>query len=234
MKSKNVQNIILSERENGEGPSKIFRDLNGAVDLSTITSWRQRSLKRAPLIYEHRSAVCASLESGKIHRKLRTGWSERNLSPLENLPSDRQLEKTAFVVFSSLIWSWNLTRRWSNYLLRMITKLIGCSFRIGFGTIFSKRIPYVSSSQTRKCLISTESTVFRMTYLDCKSSWSQCQRWQDARTQVFPEVYGSARCVLEGCLNPGLFLKKSFLDHYCYIAEVLLIAFRIWKRSLRR
>ena len=41
MKSKDVQNIVLSKRKNGEGPSKIFRDLNGAVALSTIKRWCQ-------------------------------------------------------------------------------------------------------------------------------------------------------------------------------------------------
>ena len=40
MKSKDVQNIVLSKCQNGEKPKKIFRDLNGAVSYRTIRRWR--------------------------------------------------------------------------------------------------------------------------------------------------------------------------------------------------
>jgi AraC-like DNA-binding protein len=39
MKSKDVQEIVLSKYENGENPAKIFRDLNGAVSHITIKRW---------------------------------------------------------------------------------------------------------------------------------------------------------------------------------------------------
>lgn len=41
MKIKDVQNIVLSKRKNREGRSKIFRELNAAVGLSTIKRWCQ-------------------------------------------------------------------------------------------------------------------------------------------------------------------------------------------------
>ncbi len=39
VKSKDIQKIIFSKYEKGEGPTKIFRDLNGAVGLRTVKRW---------------------------------------------------------------------------------------------------------------------------------------------------------------------------------------------------
>ena len=39
MKSKDTQKIVSSKYEKGEGPTKIFRDLNGAMGLRTLKRW---------------------------------------------------------------------------------------------------------------------------------------------------------------------------------------------------
>ncbi|CAF1656820.1 unnamed protein product [Rotaria magnacalcarata] len=39
MKSKDLQKLVLSKYENGDGQTKIFRDLNGAISLQTIERW---------------------------------------------------------------------------------------------------------------------------------------------------------------------------------------------------
>ncbi|CAF4679155.1 unnamed protein product [Rotaria socialis] len=39
MKSQDLQKLVLSKYENGDGPTKIFRDLNGAISLQTIERW---------------------------------------------------------------------------------------------------------------------------------------------------------------------------------------------------
>ena len=39
MKSKDLQNIVISKRQNGDGPTKIFRDLSGALCLKTVKRW---------------------------------------------------------------------------------------------------------------------------------------------------------------------------------------------------
>ena len=36
MKSKDLQNIVISKRQNGDGPIKIFRDLSGGLCLKTV------------------------------------------------------------------------------------------------------------------------------------------------------------------------------------------------------
>ena len=42
MKSKDLQKLILSKYDNGDGTTKIFRDLNSAISLSTIERWCRR------------------------------------------------------------------------------------------------------------------------------------------------------------------------------------------------
>jgi transposase len=39
MKSKDVRNIVLSKHQNGDGSTKIFRDLNGSISLKTVKRW---------------------------------------------------------------------------------------------------------------------------------------------------------------------------------------------------
>ncbi|CAM2725078.1 unnamed protein product [Rotaria socialis] len=39
MKSKDIQKVVKTKYENGDGPTKIFRDLAGAVSLLTIKLW---------------------------------------------------------------------------------------------------------------------------------------------------------------------------------------------------
>ena len=42
MKSKDLQTAVKNKYENGDGPTKIYRDLGGVVSLTTIKSWIQR------------------------------------------------------------------------------------------------------------------------------------------------------------------------------------------------
>ena len=39
MKSKDIQKLVSSKYEKGEGPTKIFHDLNGVVGLRTLKRW---------------------------------------------------------------------------------------------------------------------------------------------------------------------------------------------------
>ena len=41
MKSKDLQNIVLSRYQNGDAPTKICRDLNGSISLVTVKRWCQ-------------------------------------------------------------------------------------------------------------------------------------------------------------------------------------------------
>ena len=45
MKSKDLQKLVLSKYDNGDGTTKIFRNLNGAISLSTIEPWYRTILE---------------------------------------------------------------------------------------------------------------------------------------------------------------------------------------------
>ena len=42
MKSKDLQKLVRSKHDNGDGMTKIFRHLNGASSFSTIERWCRR------------------------------------------------------------------------------------------------------------------------------------------------------------------------------------------------
>ena len=41
MKSRDLQKVVLSKYQNGDTPTKIYRDLNGGIGLRTIKRWCQ-------------------------------------------------------------------------------------------------------------------------------------------------------------------------------------------------
>ena len=41
MKSKDLQNIVLSKYNSGDHPREIFRDLNGGLAWRTVQRWRK-------------------------------------------------------------------------------------------------------------------------------------------------------------------------------------------------
>ena len=41
MKSKDLQKLVLSKYQNGDGPSKIFADIKGVIGFRTINRWCQ-------------------------------------------------------------------------------------------------------------------------------------------------------------------------------------------------
>jgi transposase len=55
MKGEEVRNIVLSKLQKGEGPTKIFRDLNGQVSSRTIKRW-SKSLRDDGALTMHYSS----------------------------------------------------------------------------------------------------------------------------------------------------------------------------------
>ena len=68
MKSKDLQNVVLSEYQNGDTPTKIYHDLSGAIDLRTIKQWRQM-IRRTGTINLSSPPVCPRLVRTKAKIK---------------------------------------------------------------------------------------------------------------------------------------------------------------------
>ena len=63
MKRKDLQKVVFSKRNSGEGPAQIFRDLSGVVSLSTIKRWCK--------MISDTGAISLSKSSGRL-RTVRT------------------------------------------------------------------------------------------------------------------------------------------------------------------
>ena len=89
MESKDFQNLVLAKYQNGDGPTKIFRDLNSSVSLRTTERWckavretgsinlssppgRQRTIRTKGTIekIKHRLERRKPVSSRKIARQL--------------------------------------------------------------------------------------------------------------------------------------------------------------------
>ena len=53
MKSKDLQQVVKNKLENGDGPTKIYRDLAGVVSLTTIKSWIQMLNRTGSISLSH-------------------------------------------------------------------------------------------------------------------------------------------------------------------------------------
>ena len=86
MKSKHLQNIVISKRQNGDGPTKIFRDLSGGLCLKTVKRWC-KMIDQTGTVSTSRSPGCpriirTSATIDKVKNRLKGGGrvSARKLS----------------------------------------------------------------------------------------------------------------------------------------------------------
>ena len=86
MKSKDLQNIVLSKYQNGDAPTKICRDLNGGISLVTVKRWCQMICRTGSIelsgIHGGSRIVRTKENILKVKNRLRrkTGVSARTLS----------------------------------------------------------------------------------------------------------------------------------------------------------
>ena len=86
MKSKDLQNIVLSKYQNGDAPTKICRDLNGGISLVTVKRWcrmiRRTGSTELSGTHGGRRIVRTKENILKVKNRLRrkTGVSTRKLS----------------------------------------------------------------------------------------------------------------------------------------------------------
>ena len=86
MKSKDLKNIVISKRQNDDGPTKIFRDLSGGLCLKTVKRWC-KMVDQTGTISSSRSPGCpriirTSATIDKVKNRLKGGGrvSARKLS----------------------------------------------------------------------------------------------------------------------------------------------------------
>ena len=96
MKSKDLQNLVLSKYSNGDGTTKIFRHLNGATGLSTI-EWCCRGIREVSTIDLVNPRGC----SRTIRTKAAIQQIKRQLNRRKSL-SSRKLARQLVISRSSV------------------------------------------------------------------------------------------------------------------------------------
>ncbi len=71
MKSKDLQKIVLSKYKNGDGPTKIFRDLNGGLCLETINRWCKMSRETGFIELAHRTGCLRIIRTPSVIQKVK-------------------------------------------------------------------------------------------------------------------------------------------------------------------
>ena len=110
MKSKDLQQLAFSKRENGDGPAKIFRDLNGLVSQRTIKRWCR--------MISETSSISLPTSSGRL-RTVRT--------------------KGACVAYSEMIWTFDPIRKPCSRTWLTIKTQNGFSSQTEYGDILERR-----------------------------------------------------------------------------------------------
>ena len=72
MKSKNVQKIVFSKYEKGDGTTKIFQELNGTISLSTIERWCRRIRKSGCINLSKPSGRSRIIRTKRTTEKVKT------------------------------------------------------------------------------------------------------------------------------------------------------------------
>ena len=80
MKSRDLQNIVISKRQNGDGPTKGFRDLSGGLCLKTVKRWC-KMIDQTGTVSSSRSPGCpriirTSTTIEKVKNRLKGGGTE--------------------------------------------------------------------------------------------------------------------------------------------------------------
>ena len=138
MKSKDLQNIVLSKYQNGDASTKICRDLNGGISLVAVKRWCQmiRRTGSIELSGTHGGPRIVRTKENilKVKNRLRrkTGVTARKLSMELGISttSVRRIFKVALELKPVIESSLSDDQR-SN----------GKNLRIGFETIFEKKNP---------------------------------------------------------------------------------------------
>ena len=82
MKSEDLQKLVLSKYDNGDGTTKIFRHLNGAISHSTIERWCRRIREVGTIDFVNSCGCSRTIRTKAAIQKIKRRLNRRKpLSP---------------------------------------------------------------------------------------------------------------------------------------------------------
>jgi transposase len=95
MKSKDLQKLVLSKYENGDGPTKIFRDLNGAISLATIERWCKSIRESGSIDLSRSSGRSRTIRTKATIQKVKRRLNRQKGVSTRKLASDLGISRTS-------------------------------------------------------------------------------------------------------------------------------------------
>lgn len=94
MKSVELQKIVISKSQNGDGPTKIYKDLNGAVGLRTIERWCKLISESGTIELSTSSGRRRSVRTKKVVQKVKTRLKRKNGVTTRKLAQELGISRT--------------------------------------------------------------------------------------------------------------------------------------------
>ena len=95
MKNKDLQNIVISKRQNGDGPAKIFRDLSGGLCLKTVKRWCKMIDQTGTVSTSHSPACPRIIRTSATIDKVRNRLKGRGRVSARKLSKELKLSCTS-------------------------------------------------------------------------------------------------------------------------------------------
>ena len=95
IKSKDFQKLVLSKYENGDGPTKIFRDLNGAISLPAIERWCKSIRDTSSINLSWSSGRPRTIRTKAAIRKIKKRRERGKSVPSRKLARDLSISRTS-------------------------------------------------------------------------------------------------------------------------------------------
>jgi transposase len=226
MKSNDVQNIVLSKRKNGDGPKKIFEDLNGAASLPTIKRWCKMLLETGAIQLIHSPGRPRTARSKKNINKIKARLKGKKPVTLRQLAQELDISHESVRQALKSDLRLKAYKKTTEPLLTNLQKIKRKKFCYWVHNNFKKE-------DTLRILFSDE----KLFDLDGVYSSQNDRVWAASRTEAdekggkkqkrkFPQkVMVWLGACSEG-LTPLIILDNGTVYHERYIKEVLPVALK--------
>ena len=93
MKSKDLQNIVFPKYQNGDGPTKIFRDLSGGLCLKTVKRWCKMIDETGSINVSSPPGGSRTIRTAAAIRKVKNKMKKKKRITVRDLSNDLNISR---------------------------------------------------------------------------------------------------------------------------------------------
>ncbi len=95
MKSKDLQKIVFSKFQNGDGPTKIYRDLSGGLSLETVKRWCKMIQENGAIELLNSSGRPRIIRTSGVIQKVKNRMNRKKRVSIRILSRELDISKTS-------------------------------------------------------------------------------------------------------------------------------------------